>query len=58
MKQAFRLIIAAMGLILCGRLIYNANDVKEVYLALAVTPIFFFYALKDKLKESCSKCDD
>jgi hypothetical protein len=58
MKQAFRLLVAAFGLIMCGRLIYNANDVKEVYLALAVTPIFFVYALKDKLKESCRKCDD
>jgi hypothetical protein len=43
MKQACRIIIAAAGLILCGRAIYYAHDVMEVYVALAVTPLFIVY---------------
>ncbi len=43
MKQAYRIIIAAMGLILCGRVMYYASNVIEVYAALAVTPLFIVY---------------
>lgn len=38
-----RLLTGIFGILLCGRVLYYANDITEAYVALAATPIFIAY---------------